>query len=93
MRWLYAMLALAATASGCRDAEPSTSGQPWVCDCQIAQQAESAEARTCAITAGQAATIAEQCLESAGVIGVRFCDCLPSAAQFCDIGDCLLPWL
>ena len=58
--------------------------------CQLETDADTAEAIVCAMTAGEAAVVAQQCVGEALPAGVRFCDCVTTPIPFCELGECFV---
>ncbi|MBW2527103.1 MAG: hypothetical protein JRI23_23175 [Deltaproteobacteria bacterium] len=83
---LVALLAAAA----CRDEERGVSGDSWDCLCVLETDDAAAEAWVCALSAGEASEIATTCLGGERNAAVRFCDCIESTQEFCDLGQCVV---
>jgi hypothetical protein len=88
--WLVVVGLLAGSATGCRDDEQEMSGKSFACDCSFVDTSEldDVELAVCALTAGEAMTIAEPC--AAELVGEepQHCDCLRDTTVFCEIGSC-----
>ena len=81
---------LIATLSGCREEEAGVSGQPWVCTCHLTVDETEVETLVCTVTAGEAAVLARQCVQTGLALAVSYCECLESPQWFCELGACTI---
>ena len=91
MRSVVLVLALLVpTLSGCREEEAEVSGVPWECTCHLAPDETEVEALVCTIRAGEAALLAQQCVQAAMSSAVPYCECLESPQWVCELGACTI---
>lgn len=81
---------LASGVAGCRNDEQERSGQPYACDCAFLDTSgrDELELAVCALSAGEAMTIAELCATDLVGESPQQCDCLTDTTTFCELGSC-----